>query len=56
MGPDPDTDNAGIASIASWTTGDKFPPSQWGYYDGDSWYKDDATITIESQYLPIIIL
>ena len=39
-----ETEWAGITSIS---TGDKTPPSQWQYYDGDSWKKDDATITIE---------
>ena len=50
---DPETEEAGISST---TTGDKTPPSQWEYYDGESWHTDDATLTIEGQYLPIIIL
>ena len=43
---DPDTNTGGIASA---TTGDEIPPSQWQYYYNDSWNTDDATLIIESQ-------
>ena len=52
---DLETELGGIRSIASTTTGDKFPPSQWEYYGDGSWNTDDATLTIESEYLPIIL-
>ena len=37
------------AGIRSKPTEDKFPPSQWQYYNRGSWHKDDATLTIEGQ-------
>ena len=50
---DPETE---LGWLASTTSGDKFPPSQWEYWGNGSWNTDDATLTIESEYLPIIIL
>ena len=51
---DPETE---VGWIESTTSGDKTPPSQWQYYNyaSDSWHTDDPTLTIESQFLPIII-
>ena len=49
---DHETEVVGIRS----KPGDKFPPSQWQYYHSGFWHKDDATLTIESQCLPCLLV